>query len=433
MNNFVSIIFVLAVLGALLLLGQLFRRHVRAYPELARKLVHLIMGASALSFPWLFDNIYPVVLLCLLVQCILLVLKSSKSAARDLLFGVSRRSCGELLFPLAVALIFYLSQGQPLFYIVPVAVLAFADSAAALIGERGTNRYRTRLGHKTIEGSVAFFVTASFVIAFVLAIFAPLSACSICLIALLLAALATIVEGFSSAGFDNLLVPVALFFTLKQTINLDWQALLVQLGWLALLMVTVLLLRRITDLSGNANLIIMAYGYLAVSHGGITYLLMPALMLLGYRLLLPQSVKSQRLSAGHCENAVLSMSFVGLVCLLWPQVAHSPSLLFVYTLAFVTQGAITASAELSMGSNAGATMRQIFFNSLKSWSLLFLPYLLLNQTSVWLSVTSLLYVFILTLLFVLVTGKNQKRDRPGRWFKQSAVATFGAMSFFLLV
>lgn len=434
MNNIVSIFVVLVVLGTLLLLGQIFKTQVRAYPEYARKLVHLVMGASALSFPWLFDSVYPVLLLCIIVQCILLLLKSGKSAARDLLFGVSRVSCGELLFPLSVALIFYLSHGQPLFYTVPVAVLAFADSAAALIGGIGKCHYRTRMGHKTVEGSLAFFITATIAAALTLSACAHIDAIKVILIALLLAALATIVEGFSSAGFDNLLIPVAVSCTLKQIINLDSSALAVQLGWLTLLMIFVLLLRRITALSGNANLIIMAYGYLAVSHGGITFLLMPALMLLGFRLLLPQSVNSHRLSPSHCENAVLSMSFVGLVYLLWPNSAHNPALLFVYSLAFVTQGAITASAELAFDGQGAETLAEIFINVLKSWSLLFVPYLLLNQgTSIWLVLASLINVFVLTTLFVLAARPNPERNKLGRWVKQSAVATLGAMPFFLLV
>src|SRR5205823_14717265 len=82
-----------------------------------------------------------------------------------------RSTFGAVYFPIAVGILFLLFRFEPiedeasryLLYCIPVLLLTLADAMAALIGVRyGQARYATSEGHKTIEGSLAFFLVGFF-------------------------------------------------------------------------------------------------------------------------------------------------------------------------------------------------------------------------------------------------------------------------------
>ena len=63
MNAWLGMALVLAALG-LSFAGIALWQHLAApHPELPRKLMHVLMGLVASSFPWLFDSAWPVLLL----------------------------------------------------------------------------------------------------------------------------------------------------------------------------------------------------------------------------------------------------------------------------------------------------------------------------------------------------------------------------------
>src|SRR5262249_1979590 len=144
------------------------------HPELARKIVHMGMGGVTLTFPWLFHEAWPVLLLAgvsILGLLALRVVGSLKSALGSVLGGVSRVSLGELYFPLAVRVLFVLFLGGPdgervpriILYAAPILLLTLADAAAALIGvSYGRLHYVTADGVKSWEGSLACFTCAFF-------------------------------------------------------------------------------------------------------------------------------------------------------------------------------------------------------------------------------------------------------------------------------
>src|SRR5439155_15297069 len=63
MNPWLGMGSVLAVLGALLAGLRLWQRRTAPHPELVRKLLHMGMGLVTLTFPWVFDTAWPVLLL----------------------------------------------------------------------------------------------------------------------------------------------------------------------------------------------------------------------------------------------------------------------------------------------------------------------------------------------------------------------------------
>jgi phytol kinase len=207
-----GIVMSLALLPAALAGASMVARRGVWPAELARKLVHLTLGSVALSFPWTIGAAAGVMGVTLLAAVSFLSIRRSETLAA--LFGagiqgVGRTSAGELYFTAAVALTYVAAGGEPLHYCLPLAILVFADSTAALVGTRPRAR-RHPLGGcgKTWAGSAAFFATA-FLIA--LAAFTaervtvPLPPLAL---AILMAFDATLLELCGRRGTDNILIPV---------------------------------------------------------------------------------------------------------------------------------------------------------------------------------------------------------------------------------
>lgn len=207
-----TILLVLAALMGLLVALSIYKGRCHPHPELPRKLLHVGMGVICLSFPWLFDALWPVLLLAGVSSAMLWALRSVALLRQHLggvIHGVRRSSLGDLCYPLSVALVFALADGDPALYCAPIALLALADPAAALVGRRGRLRYTTRDGVKSLEGSIAFGCVGFLCVQVALGLLRPLYGPELILISAAMALLTAVVESYSWGGFDNLFVPLA--------------------------------------------------------------------------------------------------------------------------------------------------------------------------------------------------------------------------------
>lgn len=186
--------------------------------EAVRKTVHVTLGSVALSFPWTIGAAAGVLAVTLLAALWFLLVRRSEILAALFgagIHGVGRASAGEIYFSAGVALTYVAARGEPLHYCLPLAILVFADSAAALIGGRPSARRHT-LGScgKTWAGSAAFFATA------LLIALAALSAERVAVplpppaLAILIAFDATLLELCGRRGTDNVLIPVGVLVLL---------------------------------------------------------------------------------------------------------------------------------------------------------------------------------------------------------------------------
>ena len=186
--------------------------------EAARKLVHVGMGAVALSLPWILSSTPFVVALATAAAAALLVVRVVPATARSLgpaLHDVGRASIGDLLFPFGVAATFAIAHDDRAAYCGAIGALALADTAGALVGARFGRRRFTILGSaKSLEGSTAVFAVAALCSGVALAAGgeAPGSALGGALVA---GAAAAAVEAIAGFGLDNLLLPVAVAAILR--------------------------------------------------------------------------------------------------------------------------------------------------------------------------------------------------------------------------
>ena len=213
MPSSVLSILLMLVLAAALMLGIAgLQKRLSLSPEWSRKLLHTGGGLMALALPWLFHSVWPVMILSAMSLLGLLAVKgipALRCRVGGVVDRVDRKSHGDLYFVSATGLLFLIAGGDPLLFSVPMLILTFADSAAALVGQRyGLHRFRACGGTKTVEGSTAFFCMAFFSAQVGLQIFADREPIATLLIALLIALLLSMVEAAAGRGTDNFFIPI---------------------------------------------------------------------------------------------------------------------------------------------------------------------------------------------------------------------------------
>jgi phytol kinase len=210
------------------------QRHRRLHPELMRKLVHLGMGLVALSLPWLFESAWSVVALTSVFVLLLIglrVLPTLRIHLGSPIHGVDRKSFGDIYFALGVGGLFLFSSGDPLLFCIPILILTLADAAAGVTGlYYGRLRYVVVTGEKSIEGSIAFFLTSFLSAHTALLLFTEVGRAETLLSALSLGLVLTFVEAVADNGLDNLLIPLVALLLLKTYLGMDLVALAVHLG-----------------------------------------------------------------------------------------------------------------------------------------------------------------------------------------------------------
>ncbi len=116
MNPWLGVLVMLAALGLWMAVLRLFQSLARPHPEVVRKLMHVGMGLTVLAFPWLFEDIWPVLLVIALSLGLLAAVRLASGLRAHLgsvLGGVARKSLGEFYFAVSVAVLFVLSRGRP--------------------------------------------------------------------------------------------------------------------------------------------------------------------------------------------------------------------------------------------------------------------------------------------------------------------------------
>jgi dolichol kinase len=174
--------------------------------EWSRKIAHISSGIVALSYPFFIKNHF--IVLALTVSFTFILYYAKKKGYFSSIFSVNRKSYGELFFVWSTWFLFlhYQYYNYEVFYFLPLSIVVFADSLAAIIGKRlPILKYYLFGSQKSLGGSITFFVVTFFISYFFLDFYLfeyPLY------YSLSLAMLLTITESFSVKGFDNITIPI---------------------------------------------------------------------------------------------------------------------------------------------------------------------------------------------------------------------------------
>ena len=269
----------LAVLG-------LYQRTARPSAEMVRKLFHLGGGLIALSLPWLFDDVRPVIVLAAACAALFAALRTVPALARgpgQVLAGVKRTTVGEFCFSVSVCLLFWLAKDNRLLFGVPVLVLAVADSFAALVGEEyGKRHFATLKGQKSMEGSSAFFLAAFLCVHVPVLLWSGAGREESLLIALSVALLVTMAEASAWWGLDNLIIPLFSYGLLRVFLRMTTAELIVHLTFLLGLALFVRGWRRRTTLADDALFGGVAWGYVVWAVSDWRWIIPPLALFVSY-------------------------------------------------------------------------------------------------------------------------------------------------------
>jgi phytol kinase len=407
-----------------------YRRLASPQPESVRKLLHVISGLLTLSFPFLFTDIWPVLFLTASSATLIAAMKWMRPVRAHLggvVGGEDRSTLGEIYFPIAVAIVFWLSHGKsPLLFCIPIVVLTLADATGALIGIR-YGRIRYVGAAKSLEGSVAFAIVAFFCIDVPLTLWSDVGRVETLLIASTLALLVMLLEGAAWRGLDNLFVPLGVFFVLRTWLDLDAQALVARFLITVLLVAVIVLLRRRSTLEDDALLAGAFLCYVTWALLGWRWLVPPAIAFAGYAWMSPRTVENSRRI--HDVPAVLSVWAFAIVWLAFAHATSDPGVLYPFTLVFAAHLAIFGASRMASDFPARSINAVVAEAIVKSWLMFFVPFVAtvgVSRASVLLGAVASITIAMGTLLFAASearreTLRNTSQD-VSRWVRQAASA-----------
>lgn len=223
----IAYFWVMTIIG----IGELLRRWRRLSPAVTRKFIHLGAGFSIFTVPF-YTHAWAAIIVAVSFL-ILIFLASPKSPVKSLrtMFTVMAREedylsghiWGPFLYAISITIlvsVFTLLPTLTPFFMLPALALTsmyLGDGLAPIIGVKfGKKRYTIGKSTRSIEGSLTVFF-ASFLGSFLCYFFfdwfatggvAVFSLYQMVILASVCAVVATLVEGVSPAGADNLTVPL---------------------------------------------------------------------------------------------------------------------------------------------------------------------------------------------------------------------------------
>jgi phytol kinase len=423
----------LAAFLALFVIVQALSRFGGASPEGTRKIMHAGSGLLTLAFPFLFRDVWPVVLLTVLSATLLAAAKfipALRRAAGHAVSGVKRTTFGEIYFPVAVAWLFWMTRGEhPLLFIIPILMLTLADATCALVGLRyGLTKYEG--ASKSFEGSVAFAVVAFFCVHVPLLLWSPVGRLESLLIASTLALVVMLLEGSAWRGLDNLFIPVGGYFLLRVYLTLDADQLAARLIVTLALVAVIVAARRSTTLEDDSLVAGAFLCYIAWALMGWLWLLPPVVIFVGYKWLSPVTADNSRRM--HGVPAVLSVWAPAVAWLVIARARTDATLLLPFTLVFAAHLAMFGVSRLAhqfpARPLAGLTARA----AATSWTIVLIPYLLalgFHRASVLAVAVALPAIAAGTVAFAgLQPDIRDARQDARRWVVQAGTAALASVA-----
>ncbi|MEI7522426.1 MAG: hypothetical protein WCJ86_03080 [Candidatus Saccharibacteria bacterium] len=182
---------------SLFILIELITRKSKLNKEISRKIAHILAGTSASLLP-LFMDFQQIMVLSLLFLPVMFV--SKRKNIFSSIHEVSRRTFGELYFPVSIFLTALLFRNNQLF-MYGVLVMALSDGFASVFGQSyGKKKFKLWQGEKTYVGSSFFFII-TVIIGLVVLTHVPIWIVFVSALAL------TLAEASLSGGTDNLVLP----------------------------------------------------------------------------------------------------------------------------------------------------------------------------------------------------------------------------------
>lgn len=178
--------------------------------SVTRKIVHICTGLLTMLFPALIANHWLVMALC--GSFLLILLVSVPLKLLPSINAVDRKTHGSFIYPIIVYACFlvYDYYGSYVYYYLPILTLAICDPIAELVGKNAPWKPYMAFGHKkTISGSMGFMLSSIVLSTVLLYSFEALELNLLLILTFVIGLVASIAEGISHKGYDNLTIPLS--------------------------------------------------------------------------------------------------------------------------------------------------------------------------------------------------------------------------------
>lgn len=198
-SDLLGLIFVYGYVAILLLISE---KILSKYPIFSRKFVHIMVGNVLFILP-LFATRFAMTFLAAAPFIILTYLISPYSPIKlSNKVSSSGHGLGLVYYAISWTILAFFFFDQPWIIAVGIAAMSYGDGLASLIGQKyGKTKYNLLGDTKSIEGSMAMFLVLIVALTGVLAYYGqPINALTILMVSLV----ATLLEGITPKGLDNL-------------------------------------------------------------------------------------------------------------------------------------------------------------------------------------------------------------------------------------
>ena len=213
-----TVLFLFAI-SFLLVFNEMVYRRLSLKGEITRKFAHFTATLSTITFPYLFDSHWYVLVLAV-VFFILLFISRNRTYLKSI-HDIDRESLGSYLLPVAIYLTFLVSEllDNQFLFILPILVLAISDPVAGILGINfQQHNHKIKLFNwklnKTWLGSFSFFVSCLIISIIALYFNQHSFTLKSFWLAVVVAIVSTLAEMLSWRGTDNLVIPMSVLLVL---------------------------------------------------------------------------------------------------------------------------------------------------------------------------------------------------------------------------
>ena len=413
-----SILFVIIILFVALLIIKYIEKKTNVNGELKRKMFHVSMGLVMLTFPFIFKSIYSVGLLGIIAFIIMFALKNSKlkNTLGTVLYSVQRESMGEIFFVISVFLIFYLSKGDKILFSIPILILTFADSTAAIIGKNYGKKNLAEINEdaKSLEGSFMFFMVAFMATLVPLLLYTQVGREETLIISTIVGINVALVEMISHNGNDNLLIPLTTYAFLFIHLGQNLQILRKYLVAFGIIFILVTITNRVKSLSKLAIVEAIVVGYLtAILYGG--YAIIPPLMLILTVMRFPSKKENEKNNLYDARiietNIIIPVAICGIVAI----TGWKKELFMIYATAYSMHLIVNTFVRFKYYIGY-SDLDSIVLAIIKGIGFIFIPSLLIQTCIIKCSVSIIMWISMviamsLSAIMIYVKKKNVSEEK----------------------
>lgn len=214
-SDIVGLILVYVYVALLILISE---KLLKNYPNISRKFLHIMVGNILFILP-LFTS-REVITFLAAAPFILLTFLISPYSPLKIKNRVSSagHGFGLVYYAISWTVLAFFFYDQPWIIAVGIAAMSYGDGMASLVGERiGKHKYNLTGDTKSLEGSLAMFLVLILALGVVLGYYNVLPSNYLIIVAVAL--VATLFEGLTPKGLDNL---TACFSAVATYLLLTW-------------------------------------------------------------------------------------------------------------------------------------------------------------------------------------------------------------------